>query len=58
MRSAKNILTNSVSCTCALLDSVFRSRFISDRYWRRADDEDEVAAAGDLFLRPPLLGRL
>ena len=44
--------------TCALLDSVFLSRFISERYCRRRDEE----AAGDLLLlpppAPPLLGRL
>ena len=46
--------------TCALLDSVFLSRFISERYCRRRDEE----AAGDLLLLlllpppPPLLGRL
>ena len=52
--------------TCALLDSVFLSRFISERYWRRRDEEEEeeeaeAAAAGDLLLPlppPPLLGRL
>ena len=44
--------------TCALLDSVFLSRFISERYWRRRDEEAAVAA-GDLLLLPPppLLGR-
>ena len=47
--------------TCALLDSVFLSRFISERYWRWRDDEEAMAAEGDLFLLPPppppLLGR-
>ena len=44
--------------TCALLDSVFLSRSISERYCRRRDEE--AAAAGDLLLLlpPPLLGRL
>ena len=46
--------------TCALLDSVFLSRFISERYCRRRDEEAAAAAAaGDLLLLlPPLLGRL
>ena len=47
--------------TCALLDSVFLSRFISERYCRTRDEEAAAAteAAGDLLLLlPPLLGRL
>ena len=44
--------------TCALLDSVFLSRFISERYCRRRDEEAAAAAGDLLLLLPPLLGRL